>query len=40
MRFDKALLKRIDAAAEEQGVTRTAWLHIAAWKALGEQSLR
>ena len=34
MRFDVALLKRIDAAAKAQGISRTAWLHVAASKAL------
>jgi hypothetical protein len=34
MRFDAALLKRIDAAARSQGISRTAWLHVAASKAL------
>ena len=34
MRFDAALLKRIDAAAKRQGISRTAWLHVAASKAL------
>ena len=36
MRFDSALLKRIDAAAKQQGISRTAWLHVVAWKALAE----
>jgi hypothetical protein len=34
MRFDVALLKRIDEAAKRQGISRTAWLHVAASKAL------
>jgi len=34
MRFDIALLKRIDEAARHQGISRTAWLHVAASKAL------
>jgi hypothetical protein len=34
MRFDSALLKRIDHAAKGQGISRTAWLHVAASKAL------
>jgi hypothetical protein len=34
MRFDAALLKRIDRAARAQGISRTAWLHVAASKAL------
>ena len=34
MRFDTALLQRIDAAARKLGISRTAWLHVAASKAL------
>ena len=34
MRFDAALLKRIDQAAKSQGISRTAWLHVAASKVL------
>jgi hypothetical protein len=34
MRFDTALLQRIDAAAKRLGISRTAWLHVAASKAL------
>ena len=34
MRFDAALLQRIDRAAKGQGISRTAWLHVAAAKAL------
>ena len=34
MRFDLSLLQRIDAAARRQGISRTAWLHVAASKAL------
>jgi hypothetical protein len=34
MRFDAALLKRIERAAKGQGISRTAWLHVAASKAL------
>jgi hypothetical protein len=34
MRFDTALLARIDAAAKKQGISRTAWLHVAAAKAI------
>jgi hypothetical protein len=34
MRFDARLLARIDAAARRQGISRTAWLHVAASKAL------
>jgi hypothetical protein len=34
MRFDSDLLARVDAAAKRQGISRTAWLHVAASKAL------
>jgi hypothetical protein len=34
MRFDARLLALIDAAARRQGISRTAWLHVAASKAL------
>jgi len=34
MRFDAQLLTRVDAAAKQQGISRTAWLHVAASKAL------
>jgi hypothetical protein len=34
MRFDTALLQRIDGAAKRLGISRTAWLHVAASKAL------
>ena len=34
MRFDTGLLRRIDRAAKSQGISRTAWLHVAASKAL------
>jgi hypothetical protein len=34
MRFDVALLKRVDAAARKLGISRTAWLHVAASKSL------
>ncbi len=37
MRFDTALLQRIDRAARSQGISRTAWLHVAASKALERQ---
>jgi hypothetical protein len=30
MRFDSDLLARVDAAAKRQGISRTAWLHVAA----------
>lgn len=36
MRFDATLLRRIDQAARSQGISRTAWLHVAASKALDE----
>jgi hypothetical protein len=36
LRFDAALLAKVDAAAKRQGITRTAWLHCAAFDALGE----
>ena len=35
LRFDAALLAKIDTAAKRQGITRTAWLHRAAFDALG-----
>ena len=34
MRFDSTLLGRIDADAKRLGISRTAWLHVAAAKAL------
>ena len=34
MRFDAALLAKIDGGARKQGISRTAWLHVAAAKAL------
>jgi hypothetical protein len=34
LKFDSALLARADAAANHQGITRTAWLHRAAFDAL------
>jgi hypothetical protein len=34
LRFDTQVLARIDAAAQRQGISRTAWLHAAASKAL------
>ena len=36
MRFDPALLQRIDAAARRHGVSRTAWLHMVASRALDQ----
>ena len=35
LKFDATLLAKADAAAKRQGVTRTAWLHRAAFDALG-----
>jgi hypothetical protein len=34
IRFDAPFLSRIDTAAKQQGISRTAWRHIAASKAL------
>jgi hypothetical protein len=34
MRFDPRLLARVDAAARRLGISRTAWLHVAASAAL------
>jgi predicted DNA binding CopG/RHH family protein len=34
MRFDPTLLERIDSAAKHHGVSRTAWLHMVASRAL------
>ena len=34
LRFDAALLAKVDAAAKREGITRTAWLHRAAFDAL------
>jgi hypothetical protein len=36
LKFDAALLAKVDAATKRQGITRTAWLHRAAFDALGE----
>ena len=36
LRFDAPLLARVDAAVSRQGITRTAWLHRAAFDALSE----
>lgn len=36
MRFDPTLLERIDAAAKHRGVSRTAWLHMVASRALDQ----
>ena len=30
LRFDTQVLARIDATAKQQGISRTAWLHVAA----------
>jgi hypothetical protein len=35
LRFDAALIARVDEAAKLQGITRTSWLHRAAFDALG-----
>ena len=37
LKFDTALLGRVDAAARRQGISRTAWLHRASFDALGER---
>jgi hypothetical protein len=37
LKFDTALLKRVDAAARRQGISRTAWLHRASFDALGDR---
>jgi hypothetical protein len=37
LRFDIALLARADSAANHQGITRTAWLHRAAFDALEDR---
>jgi hypothetical protein len=34
LRFDTQVLARVDAAAKRLGISRTAWLHVAASKAL------
>lgn len=36
LRFDPALLQRIDQAAKRRGVSRTAWLMMAASRAVEE----
>jgi hypothetical protein len=36
MRLDPTLLRQIDAAAKKQGVSRTAWLSMAAAEKLGQ----
>jgi hypothetical protein len=37
LRVDSALLARADAAANHQGIIRTAWLHRAAFDALADR---
>jgi hypothetical protein len=37
LRFDTQMVARVDAAANRQGVSRTAWLHIAASRHLGDR---
>ena len=34
MRFDPALLAKIDSVAKRHGISRTAWLHIVSTRAL------
>ena len=34
LRFDTQVLARIDATAKQQGISRTAWLHVAAGELL------
>jgi hypothetical protein len=34
LRFDTQVLARIDAAAQRLGISRTAWLHVAAGERL------
>jgi hypothetical protein len=36
LRFDAALLARVSESAKRQGITRTSWLHRAAFDALGD----
>jgi hypothetical protein len=36
LRFDTQVLARIDADAKRRGISRTAWLHLAAGERLGE----
>jgi predicted HicB family RNase H-like nuclease len=36
MRFDPALLARVDVAAKKRGISRTAWMHWAAAELLGD----
>jgi hypothetical protein len=37
LRFDTGVLARIDAAAKRLGISRTAWLHVAAGEHLGDR---
>jgi hypothetical protein len=37
IRFDAALLGRVDAAARRLGISRTAWLHVAASSMLSRE---
>jgi hypothetical protein len=39
LRFDVALLARVSESAKRQGITRTSWLHRAAFDALGDSSI-
>jgi hypothetical protein len=36
LRFDAVLLARVSESAKRQGITRTSWLHRAAFDALGD----
>lgn len=40
MRFNAALLARVDAAARRSGVSRTAWLHMKIAKVLDDEAQR
>jgi hypothetical protein len=40
LRFDTQVLARIDAAAKRLGISRTAWLHLAAGECLEERDPR
>jgi hypothetical protein len=37
LRFDTQMLSRVDAAAKRLGISRTAWLHLAAEELLGDR---
>jgi hypothetical protein len=39
LRFDVALLARVSESAKRQGITRTSWLHRAAFDALGDSRI-